>query len=58
MKDFSVKVTITEGLIAFTVKAETPEDALKYGREKLKKINLFSRDVEVIDSTEEVTGVY
>jgi hypothetical protein len=58
MKDYTVQVRITDALVSFGIKAETLEDAIDIGREKLKKLSLFDKDIEVIDSNEEVTGVY
>lgn len=58
MREYSVQVGVTDGIVTFTVRAESPEKALEYGRQKLKKTGLFADDVEVIDYAAEITVVY
>lgn len=57
MRTYNVNVKITDAWVSFDVKAESPEDALKVGRESLKKTELFHKDIEVVDSSEEIIGV-
>lgn len=58
MSEYNIQVRITDALVSFTVNADNLDEALVIGRKKLSKMNLFDKSLEIIDSAEEVTGVY
>lgn len=58
MPSYTVQVSITDALVSFTLNAESLEEAVKLGRVRAAKMVLFDKQLEHIDSTIEVTGVY
>lgn len=57
-KEYNIQVEIKNCLVSFPVFAETLDEALKKGRERLPKMHFIDRDVEYIDGQEEIVGVY
>lgn len=55
--ELNVQVRV-DSLVSFVIHADSLEEGLQIARKKLDKINLYSKDVEVIDTNESITGIY
>lgn len=58
MKNYTVQVSLTNALVSFLISANTLDEALVLGRKNLAKITLFDDNLEVLDYSADVTGVY
>lgn len=55
--ELNVQVKV-EGLVSFVIHADSLEEGLDIARKKASKRVFYDEDLDVIDSSEEVVGIY